>query len=43
MHLKNEVWHVEHFMHSTATALITLLKGRGYQIPIINDKITLLN
>ncbi len=33
---KNEVWNVEHFMHSTVAALIIRLM-------IINDKITLYN
>ncbi len=40
---KNEVWNVKHFMHSTVAALITSRSGRGYQTPIINDKITLHN
>ncbi len=46
MHLnnrKNEVWNVEHFMHSTVADLITSRRERGYQTPIINDKITLYN
>ncbi len=40
---KNEVWNVEHFMHSTVAALITSRKGWGDQTPIINDKINLYN